>query len=701
MITSIKLKNFKQHQNLQLDFVQALNVIQGDNGAGKTTIIKAILFALFGASAAGTKSHLGTWGIGNPEVVLNLSLRGVAHTVTRTLNKATIHKGSELMASGQTPVTKYIEDTLGLQGKTLRTLLCAEQGETQELLNMGAAGLQAKLEAVSKLTTIDEVLRLVSNSVTSLSGMIEGIGQVMNQNEITNLESEEVLKSKSLADVEYNRTATVAAHEAVSRTLENLNTQISLLRSKKSQYDRLVGEMESFNVLHESGFAAYSKAKDTMPTAFDFGLLDENVGRLDAEYQDLSLHVKEATRQEVLASEYGRNLSNSKTELAKLNEQASQIKEAKETLDLIDSAQKLITALKGEWVKIGKEISTKECPTCHKAYDETDVAALHRELENVRTDLVASQEAEVELQEKFRSYGFQKTYVLDHEHAVTMVTNRIATLESNPVTFPGFDFDKAKARQEEIQADLRLLATKAGELRSTKKACEATIADWLDKQRYRNEVEEKLATFNLTEMANIDNMETKTKELTANLNDLRDKGSRFNEEKAALTSRLDTLRHILQIEKVKVERVEQLEADLRVRNKLIKFLRDNRTKLAQAAWDSLVNYASYLIGVTTEGFMNTLSREGGEFYINEGEMNVPVEELSGARKSIVGLSLRIALSKVFYGDNGFVLLDEATADCTEENSARVAGMLQGLNSQVIMVSHRQGDAVNATNVIKL
>jgi energy-coupling factor transporter ATP-binding protein EcfA2 len=56
---------------------------------------------------------------------------------------------------------------------------------------------------------------------------------------------------------------------------------------------------------------------------------------------------------------------------------------------------------------------------------------------------------------------------------------------------------------------------------------------------------------------------------------------------------------------------------------------------------------------------------------------------------------------LFYGTGGFTLLDEVTADCSEYNAARVAGMLKGLQTQVIMVTHRQSDAMNANNSIFL
>lgn len=46
-IKSIRLKNFKAYSNVKIDFQKGINIIYGENGSGKTSILDAILFALY------------------------------------------------------------------------------------------------------------------------------------------------------------------------------------------------------------------------------------------------------------------------------------------------------------------------------------------------------------------------------------------------------------------------------------------------------------------------------------------------------------------------------------------------------------------------------------------------------------------------------------------------------------------------------
>ena len=53
-IKKIILNNFKSHKDLELEFTD-LNILIGENGAGKSSILEAICYGLFGATASGMK----------------------------------------------------------------------------------------------------------------------------------------------------------------------------------------------------------------------------------------------------------------------------------------------------------------------------------------------------------------------------------------------------------------------------------------------------------------------------------------------------------------------------------------------------------------------------------------------------------------------------------------------------------------------
>ena len=52
LIRSITLKNWKTHKNTKLDFSKGTNILIGQMGAGKSSLMDAISFALFGTFPA-------------------------------------------------------------------------------------------------------------------------------------------------------------------------------------------------------------------------------------------------------------------------------------------------------------------------------------------------------------------------------------------------------------------------------------------------------------------------------------------------------------------------------------------------------------------------------------------------------------------------------------------------------------------------
>ena len=72
MLNKIILTNFQRHRHLEVVFNAGISALRGSNEAGKSTLIRAICYALFGAKALPMSlSEAVTWG--EPEASLRNS----------------------------------------------------------------------------------------------------------------------------------------------------------------------------------------------------------------------------------------------------------------------------------------------------------------------------------------------------------------------------------------------------------------------------------------------------------------------------------------------------------------------------------------------------------------------------------------------------------------------------------------------------
>jgi len=94
MIKKIKLANWKSHKSLELEFKPGVNMIIGRMGAGKSSILQAITYGLFGtfSELKGKDvrlSDLITYGSGakSAQVELELSFGNKTFRIKRLINE--------------------------------------------------------------------------------------------------------------------------------------------------------------------------------------------------------------------------------------------------------------------------------------------------------------------------------------------------------------------------------------------------------------------------------------------------------------------------------------------------------------------------------------------------------------------------------------------------------------------------------------
>ena len=145
ILDRLVLKNFKRFRDEEIRFKDGITGILGNNGTGKSSLVQAIFFALYGVQATGIAADYIVSSFASPkekcEVRLDFRIGGDTYTVVRTFRKgktvthdATFHKNGKLMATGVSQVETEVKRTLGMGPVDFRNTIYAGQKDLLTLL---------------------------------------------------------------------------------------------------------------------------------------------------------------------------------------------------------------------------------------------------------------------------------------------------------------------------------------------------------------------------------------------------------------------------------------------------------------------------------------------------------------------------------------------------------------------------------------
>ena len=179
MITSIELGDFLAHSDTKIKFENGVTVFVGDNGAGKSSIIDAITFALFGQHTRKSNKGLIRRGSNQGFAKVGFSINGKQYEAVRKIDsKGTLAaKFSETsndnhveIAAGERKqfgesMTAEVEKTIGLDFEKLKIASIVQQGELNAIINAKPKEFKELLNAIigiDKLDVASESMKIVN-----------------------------------------------------------------------------------------------------------------------------------------------------------------------------------------------------------------------------------------------------------------------------------------------------------------------------------------------------------------------------------------------------------------------------------------------------------------------------------------------------------------------------------------------------------
>lgn len=376
-INHLRLVNFRQHVRTDIAFDSGVTAIIGENGSGKTTILEAIAWALYGQPAIrGQRDGIRFIGAGNRapvEVELDFDLGGHKYRVTRGLTTAAVYlDGSDVaVANSISGVNELLTRRLGMSRAEFFNTYFTGQKDLAVMAAMGAterAQFLSRVLGYERLRTAQDIAReerrLIGAEIVGLrSGMAD---PDVVANAVT--EAEARLRAAIGASNEAGTRHAVALAE-----LRRVVPMWEQAQRQREQWQRLLAEItiveRELTVLMRDGERIDAELATLATVHEEVATLRATVAPL-AQHQAESMRLDDVFRQQGRRAALVENERSIADELVRLRERLARIDSAP-ALELeitgqlehergeLDDTTKVLEARRTEWVRDRQEAETK------------------------------------------------------------------------------------------------------------------------------------------------------------------------------------------------------------------------------------------------------------------------------------------------------------------------------------------------------
>lgn len=723
-------KNFKKLGDFTVDFADGLNVIVGENAQGKSTLLQAVEAALFGVTVVpGKKENIPTWGQTSFSLELQFYAGDSVYFLTRTKTTAKLVRhsglpdGDELVANGNTAVTAYIEELLGLTAKDFNLFIQSRQGETSGVLTFGATALNQKVEEFAGISLIDAVAKRAGDIAAAQRAVAAAC----------DVDSGQLQAARDSADAAATRlTEARAAVKAAEQVLADLPPLDSKLPEVSSQQ------------LTEQRRRADKKAAELSDARADLALKVQAVSAAEQALADAGEPVEiETLKKEVAGAKIG--LARGRERRAELQSEKSSAEQARKALSEAMSDAQLAEeaydpsrpdALLAEHAKVTDEAkaagealavdkarlkdmqSLKDgavCPTCSTKLTEHDPKKLAEEIRILKDRVSLNQGIEsgckaslAALEEEIAAQRAAGVNLQQAQQRLQRAEEAIAAIR------PGIEDELADAEAALGQAESQLAKANAAlDAAAAVNDRHNSATNRLDKaKRALAGAEDLVRSLEEQQMPRPTDVEIDSAAQAEHA---------YREAERAYERRRSELNNATVIANGKLSKAEadaghaanelkrladsadQAHAARELLSKagrLARFLADRRQAYLREVWDTVLASASKQVRSATRGAITRITNDG-EFGFEEDGVIAPVTSASGAQRAFIGSAVRIGLARALYGSDSLLIFDEPTESMSEHNASGLAASLVGAARQCLLITHREQDQSLAANIIEV
>jgi DNA repair protein SbcC/Rad50 len=680
ILDSLRLRNFRNHRKLDIDFKAGVTGIIGQNGKGKSNVIEAIRF-LFQGSLDDTKEKVITLGETTGYVSGTFRLNDKFGELERHLDaNKVILRYDGVTYKKATEVKDLWDKLLQITPDIMDNVVIAKQGEIPLLFN-GDNSVREKL--FQKIFLVPNTTRLRTVILDNYIKTAPAAYGVHNADDL-------------LASLETAKGFVVAAEKHLETQHEVLQAEFEEIYRKK---DALLKLLADHHTKHKySGTIAILK-QSIAPVQAEIDGIKAKLAMIDVEdyrKQIIKLNNDKATdtsRKRLIGA-----INNVTTELFTDEDYQRLQEEVVKYKELVIKETRENDILKAQYSATMAEINEYKClhgqancPTCHQAI--TDIQKL----------LQGKEQTLKELNDKFldRRLKINSDHLRDQELKLSQQTVWRKSV---------FDWNRQLEQYPEVnfnQADLDLATQVVDQYVKFEKEVkdkEASLAQSIQRLAVQQAEFDKLSYVESTQA-----VEDQIKGLEFDVRMLTERQQKRTHAVVELNTAKATV--VLAEDKIK------LNDETIAKNKK----RDDYVALLLQVYESFhtTEFPRKLIqtysGIVTEYLNNYLikfnmpytARVNDNFGIDvldDAERILP--RVSGGQQVVVGLSLRLALHELFGQAFPLLIIDEGSEHLDEENVQLYFELIKNLKDntklkQIIIIDHHKGLSQVVDNVVNL
>lgn len=431
-LNRVVLQNFRQHADTRIEFGPGVTGIIGPNGSGKTTILEAIAWAVYGNPAArGTRDSIRFNRAGarsGVRVELDFDLGGHNYRVVRGLTNAELYLDGphNKIADSITGVTDVLVRRLGMTREEFFNTYFTGQKEISVMAAMSPterAQFLSRVLGYERLRVAQELARDRRRAIVAeMAGLKQGMGD-------PDAIARQVTDSETRLEQARDRARFAQRRRDASHaSLEEVRPRWEAAQRAREAHQALLADLR---VAEQEEAAEHREMQRLERDLGDAASARAELERLHAALEPFPLLASEFQRLDVLAREEGRRHALLETQstiaedLVRLRDRRAKLESAPTLETEIDAAlvakraefeatDGLLEARRTEWVRDRQEAETKRqslreqytelkaqrdrivslgaegaCPTCARPLGDTYRAVLDlldEQIETVRVD---------------------------------------------------------------------------------------------------------------------------------------------------------------------------------------------------------------------------------------------------------------------------------------------------------------------------